>query len=193
MDPGILPGPTAMHPGTYIDHFFFGKCHQDNTLQVLLVVARSFHPCRSKRIQATGYSAALQCYCTSSGSNTGCLPTFMTESATGFGTNTGQDWALRCFFKLNLPTTNWRPKPIDIAVPFEGFFLLDSSCWQIGCSPTNTACSEFGFGSITGQLSFQVTCPYESQYDPYESYHAALSAPIERWKGQMRCDEVSVC
>ena len=35
----------------------------------------------------------------------GCLPTFTTESASGFGTNTGQDWVLRGVLKANKPTT----------------------------------------------------------------------------------------
>ena len=42
---------------------------------------------------------------------------------------------LRGFFKLNLPTTNWRPNRLrtrDLSVPFEGFFLLDASCHKQG-------------------------------------------------------------
>jgi len=90
MDPGILPGPTAMHPGTTT--FFFPKVsttqHTTSSTLLLVRVLHFIHPCRT--------AAPL----------TGCHPTFTTESASGFGTSTGQDWALRGFFKLNLPTTN---------------------------------------------------------------------------------------
>jgi len=61
---------------------------------------------------------------------TGCYPTFTTESASGLGTNTGQEQALHAFFKLNLPTTVWvifRTARFDW---HSGSFFLPDKPWE---------------------------------------------------------------
>jgi len=106
-----------MHSGTTT---IFWKHHQHNTLQVLACV-----PSISiKRIQATGYSTGIEYYCTSSGSITGCYPTFMTESATGFGTNTGQHWGSHAWSKLKLPTREIAPMRPELDAWIGRFFLV---------------------------------------------------------------------
>jgi len=100
---GILPGGLTSHSGTFIDHFAKASSRQHATSS-RASTARSIHLCRStalSKLQAIllrlSITAPLAIV-------TGCLPTFTTEAASGLGTNAGQDWALRAFFKLNSPT-----------------------------------------------------------------------------------------